>query len=215
MSRSQSREAAPVHDRNGGAYALRQLLAAVGGSYMGSIGLLAIAAWLVSASVASAEILVTYVSEGRAYFTIAVPDDWSIRTGFEADPTAMPDGVNPVARVVSAMPEDEEVLWLGFWVPGGVSDLDQARAYLTSLNGFLLDEPQVERTSEDEINGVQMRFLHGNGQNDGERMEFTVGLFQVAEDAVAVAILIGRPAAREAHREELQMILNSFTPARP
>jgi len=42
---------------------------------------LAIMAWLVLASAASAEVLVTYVANGRSHFTIAVPDDWRIRTG--------------------------------------------------------------------------------------------------------------------------------------
>jgi hypothetical protein len=177
--------------------------------------LLAVMAWLVLASAASAEVLVTYVARGTAHFTIAVPDDWSIRTGFEADPAEMPEGVEPMPRIVSAMPEDEEILWLGFWVPDGVSDLDQAQAYLTSLEGFLLDEPKAERTSEAEINGVPMRFVHGSGKADDELMEFTVGLFQMTEDAVAIAIYIGRPQAREAHHEELQIILNSFTPVGP
>ena len=57
--------------------------------------LLAMVAWLVGGATASAEssqVLVTYVSKGRAHFTIAIPDDWRMRTGFEVDPTAMPDG---------------------------------------------------------------------------------------------------------------------------
>lgn len=180
--------------------------------------LLAMVAWLLCGAAASAEsshVLVTYVSKGRAHFTIAVPDDWRMRTGFEVDPAKMPDGIEPMPRVVSAMPENEDHLWLGFWVPDGVSDLDQARAYLTSLEGVLLDEPQVERTSDDQINGVPVRFIHGNGKSDDEAVEFTVGLFKVAEDVVAFAIYIGRPEAREAHQEALQMIVNSFRPAGP
>lgn len=180
--------------------------------------LLAVVAWLVcgaAASAQSSQVLVTYVSKGRAHFTIAVPDDWRMRTGFEVDPAEMPDGIEPMPRVVSAMPEDEDHLWLGFWVPDGVSDLDQARAYLTSLEGILLDEPQVESTSEDQINGVPTRFVHGSGKSDDEPVEFTVGLFQVAEEEVALAIYIGRPEAREAHRQELQAIVNSFRPAGP
>jgi len=47
---------------------------------------------------------IKYSSQGREYFTIAIPDNWRINVGSEVDTADIPEGEPPQARLITAMP---------------------------------------------------------------------------------------------------------------
>lgn len=162
-----------------------------------------------------AEVRVTYVSEHRPIFSVAFPDGWLVKTGQEVDPAIMPDGMRPMPRVVSAMPEDAQILWFAFWVPPEIHTLKEAEDHLASLKGVLLDAPRVTQTRNQILNGMPSRTLRGQGTKEDEMMDFFVLMFQPHPDTVGIALYIGRPEARQTHRGELEGLIASIIPAPP
>lgn len=174
--------------------------------------LLLLAAMLLPSLSAKAEVKVLYSNAGKSYVEMSLPDDWRLGTGFETDPAAMPEGVAPQPRIISAMPEDDAPFWTGLWVPFEVPDLVTAVDYLEGLRGFLLENERVTSAKERTINGMEALVYNGIGSREDEPMEFVIALLQLPGGAVAVAAFIGEPGAKEAHEASLQLMLNSIRP---
>jgi hypothetical protein len=171
---------------------------------------LMLAALVAVAPCASAGVTLGYEAEGRPLFTVEAPDHWTVLTGAEAAPEAMPDGVRPMGRVVSLMPRaDEGALWVAVWSPPNLDRVADGRAFFEGLGLGLLQNPVVERTEPMRINGLETIVHHGTGSRDGTTYGFAVAFVQVARDRVAILAMLGEPEARERHAAALQGLLRS------
>lgn len=159
---------------------------------------------------AAPAVTVTYWSKGVAYFSVAIPDDWLINTGFEVPQAEMPPNTTPAPRMVTAIPDTDLDLWIGIWVPERVSTIDEADTYMASLRPYLLEKPTRGEVVDRRINGMPVRVIHGTGLREGEPLDFSAVLFQVNDATIGMAVYIGRPDARTEYRDDLEMMIESL-----
>ncbi|MCP4327213.1 MAG: hypothetical protein GY791_02090 [Alphaproteobacteria bacterium] len=160
---------------------------------------------------ASAEIVVTYVLDGRPYFTLAAPDNWVVDTGFE---TEAEEGVPepPMPRIVSLFPEADRVLWFGAWQARRVKSFDEAIARFADLGAFVMDETNVDETRDTTINGMTARIVRGTGRREEQDVAFGIVLFEIAPETIGAALYLGEPAAWEVYGEAITGIVRSLRP---
>ena len=167
------------------------------------------------AAPASAQTPVTYVSDGAALFSFEAPDDWALRTGFEAPAASMPEGETPAPRILSLMPEEPAgLMWVGLWSPKRLGDVEEAADWIETLNLGLLEEARLERSRLETINGMRVKVYSGSGRAGELPVLFDLALAQLAPGRVAAALFIGEVAAREAHGPALAQVLRSMEAAR-
>jgi hypothetical protein len=161
---------------------------------------------------AAAGVTVTYETQGRELFSFSVPDEWQVLTGFEVPPSAVPDDESPMARIVSVLPVDSElVMWTGLWAPPDVHRLEDAPDYVHRVAPRLLAEVQITFREEREVNGLPARVVSGIGARDGREFDFALVAIQVTRDRVVLAAFIGEPEAHDRYEGALIAILNSIT----
>jgi hypothetical protein len=170
-------------------------------------GLLLLLLWT---GAVQAHTLVYETSGGQPVFRIAYPSGWSLDLSL-----AKPQedaGTAPPPQVVAAMPTDGSLLWLGVWVPPGVSNFEQAKAYLDSLEQYILTEVKAEAPRTDTINGMQARIMEGTAKKDDDPVEWVMAFFQPQQGVIAAALYVGVVEAREKHKQDLEMIIGSLRP---
>lgn len=160
-----------------------------------------------------AGVVVTYSDRNQAYFSITIPDSWRVNVGSDTDPAQIPEGEIPPPRVITVMPEDNSILWFGAWVPTYLHDLDAAQEYLSSLDDFLVEKPQLRKSDEVNLNDMPARYFTGQGEKEGVAVDFFVMLFQIAEETIGIAIYIGPPDSTAAHLGALRGMMKSIAPA--
>jgi hypothetical protein len=170
-------------------------------------GLLLLVLW---ADAAQAHTLIYETGDGRPVFRIAYPSGWSLDLKLS---NPQPDaGASPPPQVVGAMPNDGSLLWLGVWVPPGVSNFEEAKAYLDSLEQYILTEVKAEAPRVDTINGMPARIMEGTAKKDEDPVEWVMAFFQPQEGVIATALYVGVVEAREKHRQNLEKIIGSIRP---
>ena len=150
--------------------------------------------------------------DGTPVFRISYPQGWLLELDFAApDPGG---DAPPAPRVVEAMPKDGSLLWLGTWVPPGVTDFAQAAAYFDSLEQYLLTEVQAQEPAARDLNGMAARIIRGTAKKDGEPVEWVMAFFQPRQGVIAAALYVGVIEARDRYRQDLDSIIDSISPAR-
>jgi hypothetical protein len=178
-------------------------------------GLGILAALLVSAAGAEAQTPVTYVEEGRALFTVEVPDFWSVRTGGSRQIAPSEDPApRAVPRVLALEPTVDEGVWMGFISPSGVGDLGEARGYLGQLSQFLAFEAEVGEPVTRRIGGRPAEVFSGRGRRDGRSLQFTVAAIDLPGRRVAIAAAVLEAGVDPAFAEVLNGVFASFRATR-
>lgn len=162
---------------------------------------------------AGAGVTVTYETQGRALFSLAVPDDWKVLVGFEVSDSETPTGKAPLARIVSVLPhEGDPVMWTGFWSPAEVQQIEDARGYFERVAPRFLAEAEVTFREDRVVNGMVVRVVSGVGKREERDFDFAIAALQIAPDRVAFAAFIGEPAAHDLYESTLIGIFNSIRP---
>ncbi|MDA7963377.1 hypothetical protein [Ruegeria sp.] len=164
---------------------------------------------------AMAETPVTYTDNGRALFSFAIPDFWTLRTGGPRDieDTELGDP-RAVARVMGIRPVTDETAWMGFVSPAGVGSIRGGVRYLQDIDKFLVKEPTVTSTSETRIGGLPARVIRGTGSRDGRGVNFTVAVVDLPRDRVAVIVAVLLSGANPDYVDDLNDVFASFRSAR-
>lgn len=175
-----------------------------------NIAVLVVVILLTGAVIAQAQVSITYSSAGRDYYSMVIPDEWQVNVGSEIDLNQNPEGKKSPARLISAMPNSGEPLWFGMWVPADVQKIDGAEDYVASLGLDLLSNAVVTESRQATLNSMEVRYVSGNGDRDGEEMDFKAGFFQLSPTHVAIAIYIGPPETTILHGDDLTAMINSL-----
>lgn len=174
---------------------------------------LVIAGIMVAAKPVLADVTVIYETQGQNLFRFQVPDDWEIRPGFEVDPSVLDDKKDPVARIVSLLPQEEKlVMWTALWAPTGVNQLSEAKEYIQDVAPRLLSEVQITYRDDRRINGREGRIVSGTGVRNEREFDFALVALQINDNRVAFAAFIGEPEAYDRHEKALIGVLNSIKP---
>ena len=167
---------------------------------------------LLFSAASTANVAVTYSSQDQSYFSIEIPDSWQVNVGSDADTAELPDGELASPRVITVMPDDGSIMWFGAWVPDYLHSLDDAQEYLSSLDGFLVDNPVLRKTDNVNLNDMAARYFTGKGEKEGTPVDFFVMLFEISEETIGIAIYIGPPDTTNVHLEVLRGMMKSITP---
>jgi hypothetical protein len=159
-----------------------------------------------------AKVSITYTSRGTQYFTMNIPDDWRVNVGSEAGNPQVPDDAKQPPRLISAMPNNGVPLWFGMWVPDALETIEDAEAYMASLQLDLLSDVVATERMFDTINSMNVYIVRGTGKKKDELMDFRAGFFQLSPGNVAIAIYIGPPKTTESHGEKLLQMIHSLRP---
>jgi len=172
--------------------------------------------WLLQSNLALAgeSVTMSYSTGNKTYFSFAVPDDWKVNVGFEVDPSEMPKGETPKPRIVTAMPNDGSHLWFGMWIPDNVTNIKEAKDYLTNFRGYFVQNAVTKKTSHAKINGMQAISAYGEGERDGKIVDIAVVLFQVSSKNVGIVIYIGPPESTEQHHADIKYMVGSIQPTK-
>jgi hypothetical protein len=175
--------------------------------------MLILAGSIIVAKPVLADITVIYETQGQNLFRFQVPDDWEIRPGFEVDPSTLEDAKDPVARIISLLPQEEKLAtWTALWAPTGVAKLSDAKKYFTDVAPRLLTDAQINFREDREINGRPGRIVSGTGSRNERDFDFALVAIQIAEDRVAFAAFIAEPEAYDRHEKAMIGVLNSIKP---
>lgn len=159
-----------------------------------------------------AQVSITYSSRGKQHFTMSLPDEWRVNVGSGSDPVRIDEeGVGP-PRVISAMPNDGVPLWFGMWVPEELEKIQDAEAYMASLELDLLDDVVTTKRQSDRWNSLDFYHVAGTGKKEGKSMDFHAAFIQLSPDIVAIAIYIGPREATMSYGEELTQMVHSLRP---
>lgn len=159
-------------------------------------------------------VTVLYADQGEGLFSFEAPDAWTLRSGFETPPSALPDGDVPAPRIITLMPEDDDSdMWAGLWSPPGVSTLEEGAEYYASLKDGMLDTAKVTSRETREIGGAKALVLHGEATRLERDLLFDAAVIELPGGRVAAAMFIGAPEMREMHAEALREVLESIRAA--
>lgn len=157
-----------------------------------------------------AQVAMTYSSAGKQYFSMAIPDDWSVNVGSDKDLSQDPDKKIGPARLISAMPNSGVPLWFAMWVPEDLENIESAKEYVSSLGLDLLDNINVTEHMHDTLNSMKVQYVSGTGDKEGEVMDFRAGFFQLSPARVAIAIYIGPPETTISYKGDLSRMIESL-----
>lgn len=175
---------------------------------------LIICSLLFAVGVSQAQVSITYSSGGRHYFTMAVADDWRVNVGSEKDSSQVTEDDNQPIRLISAMPNNGVPLWFGMWVPDDLAEIRDAEEYMQSLGLDLLADVVVTERRFDTLNGMEVYYISGTGNKEGEAMDFRTAFCQLSPETVIIAIYIGPPETTSSHGAELVQMIHSLRPVR-
>ncbi len=166
----------------------------------------------IAVGVAHAQVSITYSSRGEQHFTMAIADDWRVNVGSEAALSQMSEDKIEQNRLISAMPNDGVPLWFGMWVPEELRKIKDAKEYMTSLGLDLLADMVATKRNFDTLNSMEVFYISGTGNKEGEAMDFHAAFVQLTPESVAIAIYIGPPEATNSHGKELRGMIHSLQP---
>ncbi|WP_424928491.1 hypothetical protein [Amaricoccus tamworthensis] len=152
-----------------------------------------------------------YETRGANLFSFDVPDGWEVLEGVEVPEAQAADGTPLSPKVVSIRPPDEEgVMWTGFWSPVRLSSISGAKSWMERVIPYLLAEPENLYYDRRTVGGKPTRFYSGQGVRDGRDFDYAFAIIQISPDHVAVAAFIGEPDAYDRHEQELIGVLRSI-----
>lgn len=157
-----------------------------------------------------AQVSITYSSAGKHYFSTAIPDNWRVNVGSDQDLSGNPENKIVSARLISAMPNSGVPLWFGMWVPDDLQRIEGAKEYVTSLGLDLLDDVVIAELKNEVLNSMEVQYVSGTGNKEGEAMNFRAGFFQLSPEHVAIAIYIGPPETTTSQGKDLAVMIKSL-----
>jgi hypothetical protein len=111
------------------------------------------------------------------------------------------------------MPSSGVPLWFGMWVPEDLETIDGTKEYMESLGLDLLEDVVISGVETATLNSMDVLYVSGSGNREGEAMDFRAGFFQLVQDRVAIAVYIGPHEATLSYREDLSRMIKSLQPS--
>jgi len=165
-------------------------------------------------SAALGDVRASYTQDGRALFSFAVPDFWSLRAGGERNVTAPgEDTARETPQIATLRPTVDPEVWMGFFSPRGIATLDAGEAYLSEIGQFLTSDPQISSISNGRIGGLPARIIKGDGRRDGRKIFFSISVLDLPGSRVAIAAGVAEAGADEAVIDEMNRIFASVRAA--
>jgi hypothetical protein len=168
------------------------------------------AALMLLPALAQADLPVTYKDGARALFSVSAPDFWTVRAGGARELAAPGDDAREVARVMAMYPASEPRVWVGFVVPTGVRDFDQAAEYLRDIGPFLVKNAQVSSRKSMRVGGLPARTIAGNGSRKGKAVNFTAVLIDLPNGRMAISVVVLEAGVDAAITADVNAIFASF-----
>jgi hypothetical protein len=84
---------------------------------------------------------------------------------------------------------------------------------MDSLGVDLLSEVVVKERKFDTLNDMEVYYVSGTGEKEGEPMDFYAAFVQLSDETVAIAIYIGPHETTISHGDELVQMFHSLQPA--
>jgi hypothetical protein len=178
------------------------------------------AAGVLFAGTASAHLL-TYEYEGEALFSVHLPDGWSVESA--------PVTGDSAATMVSLMPSDGELAWIGIWIIPDSESIEASIEFLRERAGeaesFKDAKVVDEWVKEKDIDGaVSTHVVTGTAtylDDPGEDAEtdatveeipvvFAYNVFEISEDTVGVLCCISTPKGLTDHEKALRRLRESL-----
>ncbi|MBO9451973.1 hypothetical protein J7426_16990 [Tropicibacter sp. R16_0] len=174
-----------------------------------------VVATALSATVAKADMPVTYVEDNRALFHVSAPDFWQVRAG---GPRAITppgsDEARLINRVIGFEPVAEKGVWVGFMSPNGVSTFDGAVEYLRNIGQSIVEDPILDDSKPTRIGGLPAQKYAGHGRRGGKSVNFTAVLIDLPGNRVAISLAISEAGANAELISDVNAIYDSFRAAR-
>jgi hypothetical protein len=157
---------------------------------------------------------IEYEHDGAPLFSITFPDGWYVDEDYDAEAKAAGthEGSDAGIRILEAMPADGTKLWFGVWVAPKATTFDRALEYVASLDGYLFTDVEASQPRDTELGGMAAKTFFGTARREGEDVEFAVALFEPRDEVMVVALYVGRPKTWEAHKDDLQAVVDSIVP---
>ena len=175
---------------------------------------LAVFSLMVPASLALADMPVTYKDKGRALFSVSAPDFWTVRAGGARELAALGDDARDVARVIGMHPVSEPRVWVGFVSPQGVGTFEQAAEYLRDIGPFLVKNAQVDSRKSRRIGGQAAKTIAGHGTRKGKAVNFTAVLIDLPNGRMAISVTVLESGVDPAITADVNAIYSSFRATR-
>lgn len=164
-----------------------------------------------AATAATAQTPITYSQQGKALFTVNVPDFWTARVGGPRVLTPPgEDAERPVARVIGLTPEGAESVWVGFSVPKTLRTLEDGAAFVRELGPQLVHDAEITARETRRIGGRQAQSLSGHGRRNGKAVQFTAVLIDLPGPRVAFSVTILESGFDPALLEGINAVYASF-----
>ncbi len=172
--------------------------------------LLGALALMLPASLALADMPLTYKDGNRALFTVSTPDFWTVRVGGMRE-LAGPDlASREVARVIGMHPVSEPRVWVGFVSPQGVRNFDEAAAYLREIGLFLVKDAQVDSRKSHRIGGLPAKSISGHGNRKGKTVSFTAVFIDMPNGRMAISVTVMEAGIDPEIVKDVNAIYSSF-----
>ncbi|MBJ6370700.1 hypothetical protein [Sedimentitalea arenosa] len=170
---------------------------------------------LLLAPVAQADTPLTYTDNGKALFSLSVPDFWTVHVGGPRDLADPETGESRfVSRVIGLQPQTDPRLWVGLVSPFGVRDFAGVQKYLSEIGPFLVKDAVVEDLTRKTIAGRDARTLTGKGRRDGKTVHFTAVAIDLPANRMAVAVVVMEAGLDQASLADVNRMFASFRAGR-
>ena len=143
----------------------------------------------------------SYPGEGRALFSVEIPDRWEVDAQGER---------------LRATPPDRS-LQLGFTLLDPSLSGEPLRAALDAIVGRFVAAPRQGGKREIDVNGMPLSYRQGSGTDpaDGQVLRYGVGIFRPGGQGLAVVMYYATPEKEALHQATLSAIIRSLRPVKP
>ena len=159
---------------------------------------------------AKAQTMVYETADGEPVFKITYPAGWTLDLRFDEPRNDLERP--PPPRVVEAMPSDGSLVWLGIWIPPGVTNFTEAKEYLDSLEHYILTDVKADTPRTEQLNGMAARIIEGTAKKDKEEVKWVMAFFQPVENVIGAALYVAVPAAAKSYQSDLDALVASLRP---
>lgn len=162
-------------------------------------------------SLATAEVRASYAEGGRTLFSFDVPDFWDLRSGGRRSLT-LPgtEEARDVPQVLSLRPTVDPTVWMAFYSPDGVRNIEEGKEYLREIGEFLSSQPEIAANRSGRVGGRTAQIIKGTGRRDGKNIQFTIAIIDLPGPRVAIGAAVAEAGTDPAFYDALNAVYDSF-----
>ncbi|MDD9715524.1 hypothetical protein PVW48_02110 [Dinoroseobacter sp. PD6] len=171
----------------------------------------AICALFALAPPALADVRLSYSDAGRTLFSFDVPAFWTVESGGERAITPPGEEIaRTTPQLVSIRPTVDPTVWMGFFSPDGVRTVEEGVDYLSEIEKFLANEPEVTSVAPGRVGGLAAQIIKGSGRRDGQAITFTIAVVDLPGSRVAIAAGVAEARADPELVFEINSVFSSM-----